>query len=81
MGLYWFLIWASDGPRGTIAVSKGIVLALDLGSPPYSLDPLSFDLEPQLSQGDPGCHSKEASLTFFLPVTYFINKPMLESIF
>ena len=65
MGLYWLLIWASAGPRDTIAVSKGIVLALDLGSPPCSLHPLSFDLEPKLSQGNPGCHCKEASLTFF----------------
>ena len=48
-----------------MAVSKGIVLALDLGTPSCSRGPLAFDLGPQLAQGAPGS-SKGASLTIDL---------------
>ena len=53
MGLHWLLIWGPSLPqcRGPIAVSKGIVLALDLGNPSCSRGPMVFDLEPQQSQG------------------------------
>ena len=48
-----------------MAVSKGIVLALDLGIPSCSRGPLDFDLGHQLAQGAPGS-SKGASLTIDL---------------
>ena len=48
-----------------MAVSKGIALALDLGTPSCSRGPLAFDLGHQLAQGTPGS-SKEASLTIDL---------------
>ena len=48
-----------------MVVSKGIVLALDLGTPSCSRGPLAFDLEPQLSQGALG-FSKGALLTLDL---------------
>ena len=44
------------------AVSKGIVLALDLGTPSYSRDPLAFDLGIQLAEGAQRS-SKGTSLT------------------
>ena len=46
-------------------VSKGIALALYLGTPSYSRGPLPFDLGPQLAQGTPGSF-KEVSLTIDL---------------
>ena len=45
-----------------MAVSKGIALALDLGTPSCSRGPLDFDLGHQLAQGAPGS-SKGDSLT------------------
>ena len=48
--------------QGPMAVSKGIVLLLDLGAPSCSRGPLAFDLDPQ---GDLGS-SKGASLTLDL---------------
>ena len=48
-----------------MAVSKGIALALDLGTPSCSRGPLDFDLGHQLAQGAPGS-SKRASLTIDL---------------
>ena len=45
-----------------MAVSKGIVLALDLGTPSCSKDPLLFNMGLQLAQGAPGS-SKGALLT------------------
>ena len=52
------------GSRGPMAISKGIALALDLGTPSCSRSPLAFDLWPQLAQGAPS--SKRASLTLDL---------------
>ena len=48
MGLHWLLIW------GPMAVSKGIVLAHDVGTPFRSSGPLAIDLGPQLAQGAQG---------------------------
>ena len=48
-----------------MAVSKGIMLALDLGTPPRTRGPLTFDLGHQLAQAAPGS-SKGASLTIDL---------------
>ena len=59
MGLHWLLIW------GPMAVSKGIVLALDLGTSSCSKGRLAFDLEPQSSQGALRS-SKGSSLTLDL---------------
>ena len=48
-----------------MAVSKGIVLALDLETPVLLWGPLAFDLGPQLAQRAPGS-SKWALLTLDL---------------
>ena len=45
---------APVGYRGPMAVSKGIELALDLGTPSCFRGPLDFDLGHQLSQGAQG---------------------------
>ena len=45
-----------------MAISKGIALTLDLGTPSCSRVPLTFDLGPQLAKGAPGS-SIGASLT------------------
>ena len=55
----------STGSTDPIAVSKGIALALDLGTPSCSRSPLAFDLGHQLAQEAPGS-SKGASLTLYL---------------
>ena len=48
-----------------MSVSKGIALALDLGTRSCSRDPLAFDMGPHLAQVAPGS-SKRASLTLDL---------------
>ena len=55
-----------------MAVSKGIVLDLDLGTPSCSRGPLAFDLGHQLAQGVPGS-SKGASLTIDLESTHALG--------
>ena len=56
---------APVGYRGPVAVSKGTVLARDLGTPSSSSGPLAFDLGHQLAQEAPES-SKGASLTIDL---------------
>ena len=51
-----------------MAVSKGIALALDLGTPSCCRGPLTFDLGPQVAQGAPWS-SKGASLTIDLGIS------------
>ena len=51
-----------------MAVSKGIALAVDLGTPSCSRGPLAFDLGYQLAQGAP-VSSKGASLTIVLGIS------------
>ena len=47
-----------------MAVSKGIALAIDLGTPSFFRGPLAFDLGPQLAQGTPW--SSKGTLTIDL---------------
>ena len=65
MGFQWLLIWATAGPTGPMAISKRIVLALDLRTLSSSRSPLAFNLGPQLAQEVPG-YSEGVSLTFDL---------------
>ena len=54
MGLHWLLKPHGQGPHGSggpMAFSKGIALALDLGTPSCFRGLLAFDLGPQLAQG------------------------------
>ena len=59
-----------------MAVSKGITLALDLGTPSCSRGPLAFDLGPQLAQGAPGS-SKGASFTIYLGTSLALGANLL----
>ena len=59
-----------------MAVTKGIALALDLGTSICSRGPLAFDLGPQLAQGVPGS-SEGASLTIDLGTSLALGANLL----
>ena len=59
-----------------MAVSKGIALALDLGTTSCSKGPLAFDLVPQLAQWAPGS-SEGASLTIGLGTSLALGANLL----
>ena len=59
-----------------MAVSKGIALALDLGTPSCSRGPLAFDLEHRLGFGATGS-SKGTSLTIDLGTSLLLGANQL----
>ena len=84
----WLFIWGRYMLHGTLnlgpqlapgspmVVSKGIALALDLGTPYCSGGPLAFDLGHLLARGAPGS-SKGASLTIDLETSLALGSGQL----